>query len=52
MAAYPCQIGKTKLTAQVNINNLFDTTYYSSVTTGSAMPGAPINVMTSLKLEF
>lgn len=52
MAAYPCQIGKTKLTAQVNINNLFDTTYYSSVTTGSAMPGAPINVLASLKLEF
>jgi iron complex outermembrane receptor protein len=52
MASYPCQIGKTKLTAQVNINNLFDTTYYSSVIPGSAMPGAPINCLASLKLEF
>ena len=52
MAAYPCQIGKTKLTAQVNINNLFDTTYYSTVIPYSAMPGAPINVLASLKLEF
>lgn len=52
MAAYPCQIGKTKITAQVNINNLFDTTYYATVIPGSAMPGAPINVLASLKLEF
>jgi iron complex outermembrane receptor protein len=52
MASYPCQIGKTKLTAQVNINNLFDTTYYSTVIPGAAMPGAPINVLASLKLEF
>jgi len=52
MASYPCVIGKTKLTAQVNINNLFDTTYYSTVIPGSAMPGAPINVLASLKLEF
>lgn len=52
MASYPCEIGKTRLTAQINVNNLFNTTYYSSVIPGSAMPGAPINVLASLKLEF
>ena len=52
MAAYPFQIGRVKLTAQVNINNLFDTTYYSTVNTDMAMPGAPINVLASLKAEF
>ena len=52
MAAYPFQIGRVKLTVQVNINNLFDTTYYSTVNTDMAMPGAPINVLASLKAEF
>ena len=52
MASYPFEIGRVKLTAQVNINNLFDTTYYSTVNTDMAMPGAPINVLASLKAEF
>lgn len=52
MAAYPFEIGRVKLTAQVNINNIFDTTYYSTVNTDMAMPGAPVNFMASLKAEF
>jgi iron complex outermembrane receptor protein len=52
MAGYPFEIGKLKMTAQVNINNLFDSTYYSAVSTDMATPGSPINVMASLKAEF
>jgi iron complex outermembrane receptor protein len=52
MASYPCQIGRTKWTAQVNVSNLFNTVYYSGVTTDSAQPGAPVSFLASLKAEF
>ena len=52
MSGYDWQIGKTKLSAQVNVNNVLDRTYYSSVSYSSAYPGAPINVLASLRLEF
>lgn len=52
MASYGWKIGKTKLTAQLNINNLFDRTYFSSVNPSQAMPGEPFNVLGSLKLDF
>lgn len=52
MASYGWKIGKTKLTAQLNLNNLLDRTYYSSVNPSQAMPGEPFNVLGSLKLEF
>jgi len=52
MAAYPFEVAKVKWTAQVNLNNLFNTSYYSSVNATSAMPGAPVNFMASLKAEF
>jgi iron complex outermembrane receptor protein len=52
MASYPCQIGRIKWTAQVNVSNLFNTVYYSGVTTDSAQPGAPVSFLASLKAEF
>jgi iron complex outermembrane receptor protein len=52
MAAYPFEVGKTKWTAQVNLDNLFNTSYYSSINPYQAMPGAPVNFMASLKAEF
>lgn len=52
MAAYPFEIGKTKWTAQVNLDNLFNSTYYTSINPYQAMPGAPVNFMASLKAEF
>lgn len=52
MAAYPFEVGKVRMTAQINVNNLFNTTYYSAVSTDMAQPGAPVNFMASLKAEF
>jgi outer membrane receptor for ferric coprogen and ferric-rhodotorulic acid len=36
----------------VNLDNLFNTSYYSSISPYQAMPGAPVNFMASLKAEF
>ncbi len=53
MAAYVQPIGKTRLTTQVNINNVLDKDYYG----GSdgwihVVTGNPLSVMGSLKLEY
>ncbi len=40
------------LSAQVNLQNLFDEDYYETVSNLTATPGAPFGVMASLKLEF
>jgi iron complex outermembrane receptor protein len=52
MAAYPFNTGKVKWTAQVNLDNLFNTSYYSTINPYQAMPGAPVSFMASLKAEF
>jgi iron complex outermembrane receptor protein len=57
MAAYTHPIGKTRLTAQLNINNLLNKDYFSdsSAYSGgrvSVLVGEPISVMGSLKLEY
>ncbi|WP_446808982.1 TonB-dependent siderophore receptor [Methylomonas sp. 2BW1-5-20] len=54
MAAYTQRIGRHKLTAQLNINNLLDKQYYANSDGGNlgAIPGYPINVLGSLKYEF
>lgn len=53
MAAYMQPIGKSKLTAQINVNNLLDKEYYSgSGGRNFILTGAPLSVMGSLKLEF
>ncbi|MDD2863125.1 MAG: TonB-dependent receptor [Methylococcales bacterium] len=55
MAAYVKPIGKTRLTTQVNLNNVLDKEYYSGATTQGAsntITGNPLSVMGSLKLEY
>jgi iron complex outermembrane receptor protein len=54
MAAYIQPIGKTRLTAQININNLLDKEYFTGSTSWlpTANVGAPISAMGSLKLEY
>ena len=52
MAGYSWQFEKLKLTGQLNINNLFDKTYFTSVNPSQAMPGAPITVVPALRVEF
>ena len=47
-------IGKTRLTAQVNVYNLLDKEYFTGSTSWipTANVGAPISAMGSLKLEY
>ncbi|OAI07386.1 hypothetical protein A1353_06820 [Methylomonas methanica] len=54
MLAYVQPIGKTRLTAQVNVYNLLDKEYYTGSTSWlpTANVGAPISAMGSLKLEY
>ncbi len=55
MAAYIHPIGKTRLTTQLNINNLLNKDYFNDSSSGgrlSVLYGEPISVMGSLKLEY
>lgn len=52
MAGYSWQFEKARLTAQLNINNLFNKTYFLSVNPSQAMPGAPTIVMPAVRVEF
>jgi len=52
MAAYSWTLGKTKLSAQINVNNLLDKTYFVNLGPTSAYPGNPRGVMGSLRLQF
>jgi iron complex outermembrane receptor protein len=52
MAAYTWKLEKTRLTAQINANNLLDRRYFAAVNPSQAMPGAPFSVIPSLRLEF
>jgi iron complex outermembrane recepter protein len=53
MASYGRTIGKSKVTLQLNANNLLDKTYYSGTNTGSMIGfGQPRTFMGSVKVEF
>lgn len=55
MAAYKWEIGKSRLTAQVNVNNILDKEYYKSGQTWTRLripAGEPLAVLGSLRLEF
>ncbi len=55
MVAYTQRVGQSKLTAQLNINNLLDTKYFANSGGGSRaaiMPGSPRSVLGSVKYEF
>lgn len=54
MAAYRWFIGPTRLTAQVNVNNVLDKEYFSHSTESrfGAIPGQPLTVLGSLRFEY
>ncbi len=55
MAAYTSKLGPSRLTAQININNLLDKEYfaYSTGTRGNgAIPGDELTVLGSIRLEY
>lgn len=54
MGAYTIPVGKTRLTTQVNLNNLLDKGYYTGAGYGrnSINTGNPLSVMGSIRLEY
>ncbi|WP_445367183.1 TonB-dependent siderophore receptor [Methylomonas sp. BW4-1] len=53
MAAYSMPVGKTRLTAQINIHNLLDKEYFAGSSNSlSVIPGEPLSAMGLLKLEY
>ncbi|WP_081917861.1 TonB-dependent receptor [Methylobacter sp. BBA5.1] len=58
-AAYKMKVGATKVTAQFNIRNLLDKTYYESTDPDSNVtprlaiaPGAPLTAIGSIRVEY
>ena len=54
MASYKWRMGMTKMTAQLNVSNLFDTKYYAGTIGGNyfIQPGTPRFFMGSIRMEF
>lgn len=52
MLGYRTKLGGQRISAQLNVNNLFDKTYFDNGGFGSAAYGAPRAVIGSVKLEF
>lgn len=58
MAAYRFKLGKTRLTTQLNVNNILDKQYYKNTDVIDGNPrgwisvGEPLTLMGSVKLEF
>ncbi|MGH8568598.1 MAG: TonB-dependent siderophore receptor [Gammaproteobacteria bacterium] len=52
LAAYEWTIGRTKLTAQLNVENALDQEYFKSPILISAAPGAPRTFLGSIRIEF
>lgn len=53
MASKAWQVGKTKLTAQLNVDNLLDKTYYQSIYSyGPTYYGNPRTFMGAVKIEY
>jgi len=52
MMAYTRHFERATLSAQLNINNLLDHTYFSAVNPSRAMPGAPTTMMPAIRVEF
>jgi iron complex outermembrane receptor protein len=54
LLGYTWNVGRSKITTQLNVNNLLDKTIYETSAFGSylAQPGAPRTFMGSIKMEF
>jgi iron complex outermembrane receptor protein len=53
MASYGMKVGQSKVTAQFNVNNLLDKTYYTGTNTGYQIGiGAPRTFLGSIRVEF
>jgi iron complex outermembrane receptor protein len=51
MASYAWNIGRTRMSVQVNVNNVLDRKYFESIGYTTGYPGAPFNILAAFKLE-
>ncbi len=52
LASYSMKVGPTKLTAQINVDNLLDETYFPGASFGQIHFGAPRTFLGSIRVEF
>ncbi len=52
MMAYEHTYGKAHISAQINVNNLFNSRYFATVNPSQAMPGAPFTILPSVRVAF
>jgi iron complex outermembrane receptor protein len=52
MTGYEHAWGRTHISAQVNVNNLFNEKYFSNVNPAQAMPGVPFTVLPAMRIRF
>jgi len=52
LASYARNVGRTKITTQLNVDNLLDKTYYTSNTGNEISPLAPRTFMGSVRIEY
>lgn len=53
MASYQLKVGASKITAQLNIDNLLDKRYFAGTNSGNFItPGAPRTFLGSVRIEF
>lgn len=52
MTAYSWQAKKARITAQVNVTNLLNKSYFATVNPSQALPGAPFSIMPALRVQF
>ncbi|MDP3332512.1 MAG: TonB-dependent receptor [Methylococcaceae bacterium] len=52
MAAYRFNVGPSKLTTQLNINNVTDTEYFTLRNRAYNLPAEPLTVLGSIRLEY
>lgn len=52
MSGYERAWGKARLSAQINIENLFNRRYFANVNPAQGMPGAPVTILPALQVRF
>lgn len=52
-AAYTWELGPSRVTAQINVDNVLDKRYFaSSSNDADILPGEPLTVLGSIRMEF
>lgn len=52
MTGFDRSVGRAHVSAQVNINNLFNRRYFANVNPNQALPGVPFTLMPRLEIKF